>query len=308
MDLLERVGLQAEDIDRYPHEFSGGQKQRVALARALSVNPDMIVADEPASALDVSIQADILQLLEDLQQEFGLAILFISHDLGVIKDICDRVAVMYLGEIAEQGPVDEVFNDPQHPYTRALIDSIPTADPRKRGTSIELSGSVPTPSNPPSGCRFHTRCPEVIQPDGVDLEQSEWRSVMDLRVAVRQRRIDLEGLREFAAADLDAVGEGNLDGPEDVTPEQLVAAVRHEYDVPDQLGDPTAESALSSAIDDLVAGDYEAAQTTLSEQLSTVCEREQPALQETGAGHPAACHLHDPEHAPNRSEPAVSDD
>ncbi len=303
MDLLERVGLQAEDIDRYPHEFSGGQKQRIALARALSVNPDMIVADEPASALDVSIQADILSLLDDLQDEFGLAILFISHDLGVIKDICDRVAVMYLGEIVEQGPVEEVFSNPQHPYTRALIDSIPTADPRQRGMSIELSGSVPTPSNPPSGCHFHTRCPEIIPPEGLDVPQDQWRAIMNLRIAVREGRIDLEGLREFAVAETDA------EDVEAVSDTQLTDAVRQEYNVPQPVADADAEDDIASAVESLVTGNFDDAEATFADSFSTVCEREEPELKETSVGHPAACHLHDQsiDHV-ETGEPAVSDD
>ena len=184
-DTLERVGLSSGDYDRYPHELSGGQKQRIALARALVLNPDLLVADEPVSALDVSVQAEILGLLDDLQREFDLSMLVISHDMGVVSQICDRIAVMYLGEIVEIGPTEVIFDDPQHPYTQALLSSIPTLDPYARGQTGGVSGDVPDPSDPPTGCRFHTRCPEVIQPEGYDFEQKNRRGVMDLRVQWR---------------------------------------------------------------------------------------------------------------------------
>ncbi|MDZ5811164.1 oligopeptide/dipeptide ABC transporter ATP-binding protein [Halorubrum sp. AD140] len=161
-DLLERVGLSADQIDRYPHEFSGGQRQRIGIARALAVDPEFIVLDEPVSALDVSVQAQILNLLDDLQEEFGLTYLFIAHNLGVVRHICDRVAVMYLGEIVEVGPVEEIFANPAHPYTRALLSSVPRVTTEGReGEFATLRGDVPSPRNPPAGCRFHTRCPEA---------------------------------------------------------------------------------------------------------------------------------------------------
>ncbi|MFC6723345.1 ABC transporter ATP-binding protein [Halobium palmae] len=264
-ELLESVGLESQYYDRHPHEFSGGQRQRINLARALSVDPEFVVLDEPTSALDVSIQAQILNTLQELQEEFGLTYLFISHDLSVIRHISDRVAVMYLGELAEVAPVEELFEDPKHPYTRALLASIPIPDPRSRGKRSVLEGDVPSPINPPSGCRFRTRCPALIAPAEYDLAEAEWEDVRALMRAVTRRSFD--------ADDAGSVRSRFLDG---------------------RLSDAHCEDVVQEAIEHVVADRWERATELLQTEFAerSICARSDPPLAGDSETRRVACHLH----------------
>jgi peptide/nickel transport system ATP-binding protein len=269
-DLLERVGLSAEDADRYPHEFSGGEKQRIAIARALVVNPDLIIADEPTSALDSRVQSDVLALLDEIREEFDISVLFISHDIDVVRLFCDRIGVMYLGEIVEKGTVDEVLDFPAHPYTRVLLGSVPSLDPADRTLARPLTETMPDPGDPPSGCRFHTRCPEIIPPEDIELEREAWQAVADLRFTIQA----------------------------DELPETAHSAgeewIRNHFGLSDPLPDEAVERAVSEAIRAVEDGEVNRASERLDETLSTVCERQTP-VQADHDGRPVACHRYDSE-------------
>ena len=296
-ELLECVGVDATYASRYPHECSGGQRQRIAIARALALEPEVLVCDEPVSALDASEQARVLNLLADLQDEFGLSIIVVSHDLSVIEHVSDRIAVMYLGRIVERGSPTDLFGShgegsrEVHPYTEALLSALPEPDPCWVGERIVLEGEVPSPIDPPLGCRFHTRCPRVVPPDAFDLEPDEFRPVMALRARLEDVVDDPtdDGLAALGIAPARATETGA-----DAT------AIREAIGVPAPLSDPDADAVLEDALERLADGDLASARTQLAEAFETPCETYAPSFKsvsgaggDSSRGHVVACHRYD---------------
>jgi len=279
-EFLERVGLHEEHYYRYPHQFSGGQRQRVGIARALVLEPSFAVLDEPTSALDASVQARIINLLEDLQEELGLTYLFITHDLSVVRHIADRIAVIYLGNVVESGPTEAVFDTPAHPYTAALLSAIP-GSAGVSGERITLRGTPPSPRDPPPGCPFATRCPAKVRPDEHDgLDEAAWAAIDEFRAVLRARaRADRSALDRVKRA----VGVGEAEDVDEIV-EELFADVT----LGESARGPVDEAAASAA-----GGDDRAAAARVLEAFGSVCDESFPAAHDIGGDHLSRCVRHE---------------
>jgi peptide/nickel transport system ATP-binding protein len=297
-EVLNDVGLAPAEayLNSFPRELSGGERQRVAIARALVVDPDFVVCDEPVSMLDVSIRAGVLNLMKRLQDEYGLTYVFVSHDLSLIRYMCDRTAIMYLGEIIEQGPTKTMVHDPKHPYTKALFDAVPEATPDAERTRANVTGEVPSPRDPPSGCRFHPRCAHVIPPDDWEGSQDAFRRAFQFKLRVNGREMASEPHENSDNA------PGN-DPVESLLSHELALDLPEEHalggeqsgsgrvDIKQLDFSTSVRSALEDAAEAVLAGEYEQAEEALDGQITSVCEQAHPDLRDAGE-QITACHLY----------------
>lgn len=272
-DLIDQVGLDTDHLNNYPHQLSGGQRQRVVIARALALEPKLLIADEPTSALDVSVQAQILDLLTRLQEEFNLTMLVISHDLSMVRYLSDRVAVMYLGQFIEKGLTSDVYQSPKHPYTQALLSSIPRPDPTAKGSRMKLKGTVPSPSDPPSGCRFHTRCPKIIPPPTWKGSQEEWSDLFQVKMAIEQRVTDSGEPQE------------GVNEPQAIIDNYLESTARDELSVPVQETLGQLEAILAD-------GDFQDAFDLIDSEYTSPCEENDPHDREMDTEWYVSCFLY----------------
>jgi len=284
-DVLEEVGLEPEHVRRYPHQFSGGQQQRIAIARSLTVQPDLIIADEPVASLDVSVQARILGLLERLRRDRDIALVFIAHDLSVVKHVADRVAVMYLGEIVERAPVEEMFADPTHPYTKSLLSAVPRIQAGGFEDRVVLRGTPPSPLSPPSGCRFHTRCPVVIPPPDWPGTDEQFLAAFHFRKRLETEEVDVSAVERRLQT------EGETSSPEDVAARILETHLDAD---PSSLP-ASARRIVEGAAETYVREGPGAARDVLSRRFQTPCETDAPRSVAVGDEQFAACHRPDPD-------------
>ncbi|WP_277553203.1 ABC transporter ATP-binding protein [Halobaculum limi] len=290
--VLEDVGLGPAEVylDAFPDELSGGERQRVAIARALVVDPDFIVCDEPVSMLDVSIRAGVLNLMKRLQAEYDLTYLFISHDLSLIRYMCDRAGIMYLGNMVEQGPTDDLIDDPKHPYTEALFDAVPDVELGEERRRANATGEVPSPRNPPSGCRYHPRCAHIIPPDRWQGSQEAFRRAYQFKLKLRRGDIDPDTAANDAAT---VVEEGlTLDVPEEYRTDEEIDSGGTRVDMSSLDLPADAHTALTEAAEAVIGGDTDAALSALDDVVTTPCESRQPQPQPSGTRQ-VACHLYD---------------
>jgi peptide/nickel transport system ATP-binding protein len=298
VEVLNDVGLEPAEtyLDTFPHQLSGGERQRVSIARALVVDPDFIVADEPVSMLDVSIRASVLNLMKELQDEYDLTYFFISHDLSLIRYMCDRMGVMYLGDIIEQGRTTDVVDDPRHPYTQALFQAVPKIEQYDESNRANVTGEVPGPRNPPSGCLFHPRCPDIIPPDDWTGSQEAFRRLFSFKYKIETRQIGPDDALVDEDAATDRKVESILDtGVTLDIPDEFQMQFAEDQSVGlEEMDLPrTAREDARSAARSVLEGEYEAAMAELDD-YRTICETEHPTLRDV-EGRSVGCHLYEGE-------------